>query len=49
MIEFWLWANEHPFLTFFLGWLLLELVLKSSHIFLKYVSVMFRGWPPQGL
>lgn len=43
------WAGDHPLLTAFCLWLVVEIVLKAWGRLLRAVMVSFKGWPPAHL
>jgi len=46
MTELLAYANASPYLAFFLGWFVISYSCKFALGVLKFVNVLFRGWPP---
>ncbi len=43
------WCFEHPFLTFILLFLTIEVLLLLANRILRTIKVLCRGWPPSHL
>jgi hypothetical protein len=46
MTDFFKFASEHPWLTFFLAMIVSEMLVRCVYYPVRYLAVMIRGWEP---
>lgn len=49
MNNFYQFASDSPWLTFFLAWLITHFVFVVINRFLRTIKVLAAGWPPEHL